>query len=1164
MVDLPGIQRRLVTTEEPRSRVSASDIAGPYRMMADALGSFSEGFNVLEAKAGEEAGLKAVATGADGMPTVELMPPVAGPYGGAYNRAARWKYMAELTPKIETEVQKAQLENAGNPEAFKKWSESFVRGVGSKERDPNIRATIEKVALNASEQAYRGLAADHFKRTVAGSKVALEARRSTLENTLAALARSGATGSKEYAEAMDDYDTIGREFAKNPLFAETEAEVAAKRDRMLSAHGALATVGRVRRVAEDTRVDEGGNPIGGAKVAKGIADELLTDTSLNLTPDERRSYHAQALAEIRQLNSGNRALISQLSTEATEWVRAIEGGAVDTEAVRDFLDRAADAGAAKATARVLQAASRQAYLTGWFDKLPAGDRARAVIELSGRGGSDNEVSRIIGIEGTGQAPTSSAVGIGQFTEGTWLDMIKRHAPEVAAGRSDKEVLALRTDPRFSDLAINMVGKFRDENRTALKAAGVRDDSPAVYLAHFLGAGDAVKVLKAGGDAPLVGLVQQRSIEANQGIFTRNPTAKDLIAWAEGKMTGAKIPAAVRGDPGFLTAVRKRAGEDLTRTLPKIEARVKAGETVDARELDDLGALTYAVGSDEQKRRVVEMAVLASVGDRLAGMSAQQREAAQTEFAQRFANGSTQLESEIGTYVENFSQKIAKAYKDDPYDAAVRYGGRTATPPVDFNDPASLDGAIKAREVERRFIREHEGSDPGTLLRPAEANALRGALLSSDPNKVARSAGIASNLLGSNADAFAGISGAENIQKEALKFRHYVDDLAMPAADAANRLIMERTPEHRAKIAARVKNEDVDKIVKDKVSVADLSSAFDPGLLSRAPAIGFTPEGRASMHSDYVELFREHYGETGDADTAKKLAIDQLKRVWGATSVSGNATVMRYPPEQAPAMRGIENAAGAIAEQAIADIRSLTGETIERGSLRILPVPGATASAFKSGQSVPYHLGWVDANGLPHWLPPGKAFQVDAEAMRANQTARRETSFREEQRRSQLAPHERLREALGLPNIFGEPREPVPFDSHFGQSGAVEAVANMGVRFNENADNYRSSENVEDRRNEPREPETVTEIRSFLLGISHTALDIPNMISAFIWKDPAIEKAVEHIRRGDLEAKAVAEGREKVQWFAEIEAQARGENGPPVPDKFRREYEKLRRSQIRSR
>jgi hypothetical protein len=107
---------------------------------------------------------------------------------------------------------------------------------------------------------------------------------------------------------------------------------------------------------------------------------------------------------------------------------------------------------------------------------------------------------------------SSATGLFQFTAGTWLDMVKRHGAEhgldqyadaIVKGPDGrltikdkdfrKEVLDLRSDPRLSAV---MAGEYAKDNEKVLEAKlGRQVSTHDLYLAHFLGAGGAIKVLK---------------------------------------------------------------------------------------------------------------------------------------------------------------------------------------------------------------------------------------------------------------------------------------------------------------------------------------------------------------------------------------------------------------------------------------------------------------------------------------------------------------------------------------------------------------------------------------------------------------------------------------------------------------------------------------------
>ncbi|MBA4747736.1 MAG: transglycosylase SLT domain-containing protein [Sphingopyxis sp.] len=117
-----------------------------------------------------------------------------------------------------------------------------------------------------------------------------------------------------------------------------------------------------------------------------------------------------------------------------------------------------------------------------------------------------------------QAHTSSAHGLYQFTNQTWLATLHRHGgahgygwaadaiQRNSAGRYDiadpgqrAAVLALRGDPAA---ATSMAAMLTADNRDLLMArtGGVPDDVD-LYLAHFLGAAGAVKFVNAWKDNP---------------------------------------------------------------------------------------------------------------------------------------------------------------------------------------------------------------------------------------------------------------------------------------------------------------------------------------------------------------------------------------------------------------------------------------------------------------------------------------------------------------------------------------------------------------------------------------------------------------------------------------------------------------------------------------
>jgi hypothetical protein len=147
---------------------------------------------------------------------------------------------------------------------------------------------------------------------------------------------------------------------------------------------------------------------------------------------------------------------------------------------------------------------------------------------------DDVVTRLIGTESGGndnaKASTSSAAGRGQFINSTWLDMVKRNAPNIAAGKSDAELLALRSNPALST---EMTKAYAAENAQALQASGLPVTPGTIKLSHFLGPAGARSVLSSRDSVPVAQVLTPGTIQANP--FLANMTVGDVKGWADRQM-----------------------------------------------------------------------------------------------------------------------------------------------------------------------------------------------------------------------------------------------------------------------------------------------------------------------------------------------------------------------------------------------------------------------------------------------------------------------------------------------------------------------------------------------------------------------------------------------------------------------------------------------------
>jgi hypothetical protein len=169
-----------------------------------------------------------------------------------------------------------------------------------------------------------------------------------------------------------------------------------------------------------------------------------------------------------------------------------------------------------------------------------------------------------------RAATSSATGLYQFIDSTWLDTVKRHGARFGLGAvadqigvtasgsayvadpaQREAILALRSDPRVASL---MAAGLAEDNRAHLMPIlGRQPNHAELYLAHFLGAGGAGRFLSElqADPSQSAPALFARPAAANRGIFYAPDGAPRSLAQVmeviEGKMSRALARAGGRPD-----------------------------------------------------------------------------------------------------------------------------------------------------------------------------------------------------------------------------------------------------------------------------------------------------------------------------------------------------------------------------------------------------------------------------------------------------------------------------------------------------------------------------------------------------------------------------------------------------------------------------------------
>lgn len=152
-----------------------------------------------------------------------------------------------------------------------------------------------------------------------------------------------------------------------------------------------------------------------------------------------------------------------------------------------------------------------------------------------------------GLRANAHARTSSASGLYQFIDQSWLAVVKKHGAEHGLGwaadairqngrhltvsdpATKQAILQMRNDPTIASL---MAAEHASDNQAALQASlGRSTTGTDLYMAHFLGLGGARSFLKTMAANPAVSgaAMFPSAAAANRGIFYDHSGAPRTLA-----------------------------------------------------------------------------------------------------------------------------------------------------------------------------------------------------------------------------------------------------------------------------------------------------------------------------------------------------------------------------------------------------------------------------------------------------------------------------------------------------------------------------------------------------------------------------------------------------------------------------------------------------------
>lgn len=599
--------------------------------------------------------------------------------------------------------------------------------------------------------------------------------------------------------------------------------------------------------------------------------------------------------------------------------------------------------------------------------------------------SSDVASKIINVESGGRAnasnKTSSASGLGQFTDSTWLSLYKQKIG--AGGLTDAQILAKKTDPELSRRMTNLLV---DANKAALGDKGLPATDANVYTLHFLGPDHGVDLIRAPADKPVESFLPREFITANKSVLA-GKTAGQVREWAARKMGGNAAPPG----PGQSSATPNEppAVDPRYADLPPDAREQLIGMA--QREIDR--KQTVAAQAEHEAHNAWLNGFMNDLNDGKAGQAdidAARKSGALTDFDEI---------NRAQTIVEQRNKQVGDL---NTFNTLLATPGFTWNP-FDERQTKAVEAAVKnmGGTPQAAFdVWQRTG-----ILADSGAVALRGSMISTNPQQVAAGAAIASNMLARNPNAFAGVKGGNEIEQNALLYGHLVNDLGYAPTDAAARVAQQNTPEMRRKIemgkpeTQAFRTQILKTDVQGKLGAA-FGSWFD---LSLDPKF-VSPEQRNVAAQDYADIAADHFARYGDTGAAEAFAMAQMKKLYGVV----NGRLMKYPPTRSyPAVGGSQQY---IFDQAAADIKLVTGRAIDPASVYLMPIPTATAEAFRAGKPAPYSIHYLDeVNGQQVYrVLNGKAFFADPGAEAKRVGAQRKAEY-EAARRQQEADRQATRE-----------------------------------------------------------------------------------------------------------------------------------------------------------
>lgn len=550
--------------------------------------------------------------------------------------------------------------------------------------------------------------------------------------------------------------------------------------------------------------------------------------------------------------------------------------------------------AAKAEKKYL---ARQAMELAAANALPPDQK----LLLDPSAARETYVQKVIQAESGGDPtaanPRSSARGAGQFTRDTWLELVRKTRPDLAAGKTNEQILALRDDPALSS---EMVDAYSRENASYLRRQGLDVTPGNLYLAHFLGPAGAAAMLAvdpstSAKDVNPSAAASNPTVFYDKGLNER--TAGDLIQWAAEKM-GADTPLVDWGARLQTLSPEQRqniATDGANQIVTNRNAQAAAEKAAYDQAMVDFRT---AIESGD-----------AGMADWQAMLDAGVFRGADATTYRNLIQTRNKDQIDLATSGAWLANVLATGEQVDTFDADNRKRVDTLYEQGSPGGQALLSNDDREAGAAASLLGELV-SDTGIM--PTQAvSALRTGIRSTDPGTLLRSYQVLNQIYESNQSAVEHFLGDDIKRLYDYRAAHGIipeDQLGQQLAgeDKETREARQVRADAARRDVQDVTAQDIANMYGDRAWWALGSRAFTDLVLpgNQTPLPPADPIDQIKMEMDYREAYTRIASWGLNPDKAQEEALRQIGQKWTASSVGSERRLMRYAPEaNYPAVNG---------------------------------------------------------------------------------------------------------------------------------------------------------------------------------------------------------------------------------------------------------------------